>query len=130
LENFQRWPELSSNALHGLAGDFVKTIEPETESDNVALLTQFLITFGNVVGRCPHFIAEADKHFTIGNVCLVGETAKGKKGSSLGHVQRVFQRVDEDWTKNCVHSGLSSGEGLIWCVRDEITKTEQIKKMV
>ncbi|SVC19067.1 uncharacterized protein METZ01_LOCUS271921, partial [marine metagenome] len=128
MENFQRWPELSSNALHGLAGDFVKTIEPETESDNAALLTQFLITFGNVIGRCPHFIAEADKHFTIGNVCLVGETAKGKKGSSLGHVQRVFQRVDEDWTKNCVHSGLSSGEGLIWCVRDEITKIEPIKK--
>ena len=82
------WPELDLNALHGLAGDFVETIEPETESDNVALLVQFLITFGNVIGRCPHFIAEADKHFTIGNVCLVGETAKGKKGSSLGHVQR------------------------------------------
>ena len=121
------WPELDLNALHGLAGDFVETIEPETESDNVALLVQFLITFGNVIGRCPHFIAEADKHFTIGNVCLVGETAKGKKGSSLGHVQRVFQKIDEVWTENCVHSGLSSGEGLIWSVRDEIKKTEAIK---
>ena len=121
------WPELSSNALHGLAGDFVKTIEPETESDNVALLTQFLTFFGNVVGRCPFFVAEADHHFTNIFSCLVGETAKGKKGSSLGHVQRVFQKVDEDWTEKCVHSGLSSGEGLIWCVRDEIKKTEAIK---
>ena len=121
------WPELAPNALHGLAGDFVRMIESETESDNVALLVQFLITFGNVVGRCPHFVAEADKHFTIGNVCLVGETAKGKKGSSLGHIQRLFEKVDEGWTENCVHSGLSSGEGLIWCVRDEITKKEPIK---
>ncbi|HIA33150.1 MAG TPA: hypothetical protein EYN83_08075 [Nitrospinaceae bacterium] len=93
MENFQRWPELSSNALHGLAGDFVKTIEPETESDNVALLTQFLITFGNVVGRCPHFIAEADKHFTIGNVCLVGETAKGKKVHHSAMSKEYFKEL-------------------------------------
>ena len=122
------WPELDPNALHGLAGDFVETIEPETESDNVALLTQFLTFFGNVVGRCPFFVAEADHHFTNIFSCLVGETAKSKKGSSLGHVQRVFQKVDEEWSKNCNHSGLSSGEGLIWSVRDEIKKTEAVKK--
>ena len=58
------FPELSTDALHGLAGDFVKTIEPNTEADNVALLIQFLTAYGNVVGRGPHFVAEADKHFT------------------------------------------------------------------
>ena len=122
------WPELPADALQGLAGDFVKTIEPNTEADNVALLIQFLTAYGNVVGRGPHFVAEADKHFTNIFCCLVGETAKGKKGSSLGHVLRVFQRVDEDWVDNCNHTGLSSGEGLIWSVRDEIRKTEAVKK--
>ena len=122
------WPELSTDALYGLAGDFVKTIEPNTEADNAALLIQFLTAFGNAAGRTSHFIAEADQHFTNLFCCLVGETAKGKKGSSLGHVQRVFQKIDEVWTENCVHSGLSSGEGLIWSIRDEIKKTEAVKK--
>jgi len=122
------WPELPADALHGLAGDFVKTIEPNTEADNAALLIQFLTAFGNAVGRTPHFIAEADQHFTNLFCCLVGETAKGKKGSSFGHVQRLFKNVDEGWAQDCTHAGLSSGEGLIWCIRDEIKKTEAVKK--
>ena len=122
------WPELPADALHGLAGDFVKTIEPNTEADNAALLIQFLTAFGNAAGRTVHFIAEADQHFTNMFCCLVGETAKGKKGSSFGHVQRLFKTVDEGWAQDCNHAGLSSGEGLIWCIRDEIKKTEAVKK--
>ena len=122
------WPELTQEALFGLAGDFVRAVGPHTEADHVALLMQFFVAFGNVIGRESHFIAEADCHYTNLFCCLVGETAKGKKGSSLGHVQRLFQGVDEEWRKKCVHSGLSSGEGLIWCIRDEIKKTEPVKK--
>jgi hypothetical protein len=122
------WPELTPEAQFGLAGDFVRTIGPHTEADPVALLMQFFVAFGNVIGRESHFIAEADSHYTNLFICLVGETAKGKKGSSLGHVERLFKMVDEEWRKNCVHSGLSSGEGLIWCIRDEIKKTEPVKK--
>lgn len=122
------WPELSPDALYGLAGDFVKTIEPNTEADNAALLIQFLTAFGNAAGRTAHFIAEADQHFTNMFCCLVGETAKGKKGSSFGHVKRLFKNVDEGWAQDCNHAGLSSGEGLIWCIRDEIKKTEAVKK--
>ena len=123
-----KWPELAPEALNGLAGDFVRIYGPNSEADPVALLDQFLIAFGNAIGRGPHFVAEADHHSVNLFACLVGETSKGKKGSSLGHVQRLFQMVDEEWSKDCVHSGLSSGEGLIWCVRDEIKKTEPVKK--
>ena len=122
------WPELIPEAQFGLAGDFVRAVGPHTEADPVALLMQFFVAFGNVIGRGPHFVAEADEHFSNLFICLVGETAKGKKGSSLGHVQRLFQGVDEEWRKICLHSGLSSGEGLIWCIRDEIKKTEPVKK--
>jgi hypothetical protein len=120
--------ELAPEALNGLAGDFVRIYGPNSEADPVALLDQFLIAFGNAIGRGPHFVAEADHHSVNLFACLVGETSKGKKGSSLGHVQRLFQLVDEEWSKDCVHSGLSSGEGLIWCVRDEIKKKEPVKK--
>jgi len=122
------WPQLSSNAFYGLAGEIVRVIEPHSESDPVALLTQFFAAFGNAVGRGPYFVAEADQHFTNLNLCIVGETAKAKKGTSWGHILRIFKIIDESWVKNCIHSGLSSGEGLVWAIRDEIKKLESIKK--
>jgi len=57
----------------------------------------------------------------------VGETARGRKGSSAGQIQELFRRVDPDWSSTRIMGGLSSGEGLIWAVRDPITKTEPIK---
>ena len=48
------WPVLDKAAYYGLAGDVVNTIASHTESDPVALLLQFLVSFGNVVGRQPY----------------------------------------------------------------------------
>jgi hypothetical protein len=42
-------------------------------------------------------------------------------GSVIGrgaHVQRIFAEVDPGWASERIVSGLSSGEGLIWSVRD------------
>jgi hypothetical protein len=36
-------------------------------------------------------------------------------------VQRIFAEVDPDWAERRIVSGLSSGEGLIWSVRDRDT---------
>jgi hypothetical protein len=36
--------------------------------------------------------------------------------------------VDPDWASQCIHGGLSSGEGLIWHVRDAIFKEEPIRE--
>jgi len=121
------WPDpLAQQAFHGLAGDFVRTIEPHTEADPAALLFSFLGAFGNTIGNGPHCIAEADKHPGRLFVGLVGETAKGRKGSSWGHIQRAFEAVDPVWAGN-ISGGLSSGEGLIWNVRDPIEKQEPIR---
>src|SRR5207249_3070739 len=59
---------------------------------------------------------------------LVGETSKARKGTSLNHVIRIFNRADEQWSNDCIGHGLSSGEGLIWAVRDPISKTGKNKK--
>lgn len=45
------WPTLAPEALYGLAGDIVRTVEPQTESDPVALLIQILAAYGNVIGQ-------------------------------------------------------------------------------
>ncbi len=113
--------QLDDAAFHGLVGDFVRLVSPHTEADPVALLSQLLAGFGNLVGRGPHFVAEADQHFPNLFIALVGASSKGRKGSSWGHVQRLLRAIDEEWAKERQQSGLSSGEGLIWAVRDPIT---------
>jgi hypothetical protein len=113
------WPRpLDEAALHGLAGDIVRTLEPHTESDPTALLTQTLVGFGNVVGRGPHFKVEADRHGTNLFLALVGQTSKARKGSSWGHVGHLLRDVDPAWGENQIQQGLSSGEGLICSVWD------------
>lgn len=122
------WPAPPSDAaFHGLASEFVELIEPHSEADRMALLLQFLAALGNVIGRSAHFMAEGHRHFLNLFVALVGNTSKGRKGSSLSHVLRVLRMIDEPWTENGVGSGLSSGEGLIWQVHDPILERQPIK---
>ena len=123
------WPApLSTDAFHGLAGEIVLRIEPHTEADPAAILFQLLHAFGNAVGRGPHLRIEGDEHGTNNNVVLVGRTAKGRKGTSWGRVREVFVQADPDWAGQRIVSGLSSGEGLIWQVRDPITRLERDRK--
>jgi hypothetical protein len=123
------WPDPPNEAaLRGLAGDVVRLIEPHSEADPVAILGQFLVFFGNAVGRSAHFVAEADRHYTNLDMCLVGATAKGRKGTSAGRVLRMFESIDPTWKNDRVQCGLSSGEGLIWAVRDPIFKREAVKE--
>ena len=126
--NHPSWPSpLTKEALYGLSGEFVSLVEPHTESDPVALLSQFQSAFGNIIGTTAYFQVEADRHYLKVWPVLVGETSKGRKGTSLGHPKEIFRKIDPDWVQHRFMGGLSSGEGLIWQVRDEITKTEPIR---
>lgn len=120
------WPKpLAVEAFLGLAGAVVRTLEPHTEADPAALLINFLVAYGNALGRGAYAVAEADRHGTNLFAVLVGESAKGRKGSSWGHIRELFRRVDPTWSAGCVTSGLASGEGMIWEVRDPIEKTDK-----
>jgi hypothetical protein len=121
------WPELHPAAMYGLAGDFVRLVEPQSEADPVALLVQFLIGFGNLAGRGAHFVAEADKHYTNLFAVLVGDTGTGRKGTAWGQAKRVFVGLEEKWARECIASGMSSGEGLIYNVRDPVLSKRGIK---
>lgn len=68
------WPELAEEALSGLAGEIVRTIDPYTEADRVSVLVQLLAAFGNLLGPCPHFKVEFTQHPPRLFAVLVGET--------------------------------------------------------
>jgi hypothetical protein len=129
LPNSPPWPDpLDEAGMYGLAGEIVRAIEPHTEADPVALLIDLLISFGNMIHRSSYFIADGAEHHANLFAVMVGNTSKGRKGTTRAQVNRAISPVDLEWADNCVQGGLSSGEGLIWAVRDPITKMEAVRK--
>jgi hypothetical protein len=123
----ESWPILHSHALHGLAGVLTLAIDPYTEAHPVAVRLNILTAFGNIVGPHAHFLVEHTKHALRLFVGLVGLTAKGRKGTSWSTPRHVFAAIDEAWGKDRVTSGLSSGEGLIYAVRDERWEKQPVR---
>jgi len=115
-------------AFHGLAGDIVYRIEPHTEADPTAILIQTLAAYGSAIGRAPFAKVESSRHYGNLFAVLVGESSKARKGTSWNHVLAILERTDEIWRKDCVASGLASGEGLIWSVRDAIEETKPVRE--
>lgn len=120
--------EPASPAYHGLAGEIVRAIDPHTEGDPAATLITFLTMYGNIIGDKAHFTAGAKEHPARLFSVIVGATGKGRKGTSLSPVRQLFKTVSLDWEKDHILSGMSSGEGLIYAVRDEVTKKVPISK--
>jgi hypothetical protein len=119
-----KWPTMDDAAYRGFAGEVVRTIEPHTEADPVALLIQLLTCFGNIIGRTRHYY-----RFDIGRqqanlfTGIVGQTAKARKGTSYINIRDgVVAGADPDWDRDHIQNGLSSGEGLIHIVRDPMFK--------
>lgn len=120
-EPLATWPApMARDAFYGLAGIVSDVIGPHSEADEAALLVSFLTAFGNCIGRGAYYEVEADQHRTNLFTTLVGDTGKGRKGVSWSQTRKLFAEVDEGWTYDHVKAGLSSGEGLIWHLRDDL----------
>jgi len=112
------WPIPDPAMFHGLAGEVVATIIPNTEADAVALLVNYHAYFGNIIGRGPFFKVGETDHFTNLNGVLVGETSS-RKGTAADRVTAIFRLIDLEWVQRKT-GGMSSGEGLIHEIRDPI----------
>jgi hypothetical protein len=122
------WPAaLSPAAFYGITGDLLDIIRPHSEADDSALVTQFLAAMGNAIGRYPYFVAQGTRHYLNLFVCLVGASSRGRKGSSLDQVMLPLHALDNEWVQRRVVSGLSSGEGLIYKVRDAVETRQALK---
>jgi hypothetical protein len=122
-----KWPSpLAPEARHGLVGEFVSVIEPHTETDSVALLVSFLLAIGNAVGRTAYAVADGSHHYCNEFAVLVGQSSKSRKGTSWNRTKDVLELAAEDWATRRVLSGLSSGEGLIYNVRDAVVQNDEV----
>jgi len=106
------WPAPpGAAAYHGLLGEIVRKLEPETEADPVAILAQLLVCFGAAVGRGAYFQVEATRHHPQEFLLLVGESATSRKGISWDHARRLIATADATLGERIL-TGLSSGDYL------------------
>ena len=120
-------PIPAPSIYHGLVGEIVQKIAPQSEADPIAVYTQLITALGNAIGRGPYFLAEADQHGVNLFTVIVGRTSKGRKGTAAGIVLKIMSGVDPKWHDTRIIDGLSTGEGLILQVWDGDKKTEGVK---
>lgn len=117
----ENWPgAMGDEAYIGLARRIVEAFDPNTEADRAAILVQLLTAFGSIVGRDPHMILDGARHTCALFTLIVGQSAKSRKGTSWARVAEIVSEVDRQWFAERVVSGMSSGEGLVWEVRDPV----------
>jgi hypothetical protein len=105
-------------AFHGVMGEILRELDPHTEANLAAILCQLLVGFGNMVGVGPHWVHEANRHRLNLYLCVVGNTADGKKGTSWGYARRILTAIDDTWSLR-ITPGINSGPALIEQVADE-----------
>lgn len=109
---------LPDNAMPGVLGDIIRTVETGTEADPAAILLSLLAACGVAIGLGPRLEIGGTVHYARTHLLIVGRTAEGRKGESWAVVQRVMRAaLGETWDTYEI-GGLSSGEGLIQAVED------------
>jgi hypothetical protein len=122
------WPAaLDRAAFHGPLGRVTRLIAPHSEADAVAILVHIMTLLGTLAGRDPHLRIADDRHGLNENALFVGQTSKARKGLSSGPAKRLGTALDPVWSQDNLHGGLTSGEGLVDCVRDPITRMQTVK---
>jgi len=130
IDNEVPTPVLNEEALYGIAGQIVRKIEPESEAHPAALLVQLLVCMGNIMGRDPYFLTEADEQHTNLFTVIVGESSSGGKGTSWGRIRSILKHVDPVWFGSRMLKGMGSGEAFISLLKDDEGNTPKDKRLL
>jgi hypothetical protein len=89
---------MAAAAFYGIAGEIIRVIEPVADPCPESVLNQFLVSFGNMLGRAP-FLKQAGIHHLNEFAVLVGETSLSRKGTAWAAVRNLLEAVDDDWAQ-------------------------------
>ena len=118
-------PEGDREMYAGLVGQVIETFAPHTEAHPVSIAAHFVVAFGNAVGSGTHFVVGETLHRMNEFLLVVGKSSRARKGDARNTALRSLEIADPGWLKDCVASGLSSAEGLIYHVRDAVMSTDE-----
>jgi hypothetical protein len=122
------WPRaIDESGRFGIAGEFLNLVMPCTEADPNAILLTFLTYCGNAMGRNFYVTAGADRHFGNLFLCIIGPTGFGRKGSAMSVVESFFKQ-GHPVTLGHQLKGMSTGEGVVYEVHDDMFRYIQDKK--
>ncbi len=110
-------PPFDTPACHGLLGEMLAAVAPETEADPWGILLGWLACFGSVVGRGAWAQVGPRSHHPALYVGVVGRTSD-EKGGGWAVAVWPFRQADPAWESACVTRGIGSGEGLVELVAD------------
>ncbi|MGB9500151.1 MAG: hypothetical protein ACKVE4_10490 [Dissulfuribacterales bacterium] len=118
-------PHFDISKFSGIAKAFVELATKNSEADPAAVMFTFLARFGVEVGRNPYFNIGDTRHHGRLAVVIVGESSRSRKGTSAKPVSRLLSfksfMSSNEYKKSHFSPGpFSSGEGIIWAVRDPI----------
>jgi len=112
-DDVRPWPTLGADAYHGLAGEIVAAVEPETEADPAAMLFTVLTVAGNMAGKNTRARVHDDEHPPRLFTTIVGGSNSGAKGTGLAALRQMLRASNEEWFDNRLLGGFGSGEAII-----------------
>jgi hypothetical protein len=107
---------MREEAFYGLAGSVVNIAAESSEACREAILVQFLVAIGNILGRDLYINQGVYNHLNE-FVCLVGDSGVAK-GTSWEAISGLLGLIDEEWSKRCIKPGIATGEALINTIID------------
>jgi hypothetical protein len=138
-ETAKAWPApMADAAYYGVLGDIAKGIEPYIEADSAALLVNLIVTSGIALGRGPYVQVGAKRHYAVLNAVTVGGTADIKSDAKTPIMEMTDKAYSAaiqagmdsygELAPPMLPGGLSTGEGLLWQIRDERHEKRRDKK--
>lgn len=123
-----QWPApLEEVAFYGPLGEFVLAAAEQSEASREAIMAMVLSAASAALHPSTGAYAANAWHPIRLSSVIVGPTAKGRKGTA-GRIAEAVLRGADPVFKEQIVEGLSSGEGVIWAVRDPIEKWDLKKQ--
>lgn len=114
-------PVLNHDALYGLIGEITKAATADSEADPAAVIATALTWVGAHIGTNIYVPVGETRHPARLFCAIVGASSRARKGTSTDPVRRIFNRAEQLGTVKQLKFSpgpLSSGEGVVWAVRD------------
>ena len=110
-------------AYHGVLGELALKTQPETEADPLFVMLHLMSYFGVWVGRNPHFVVSAHRHYLNLFIGIIGPSGVGRKGTASDVATEIWRKIDPVFTDDKIMGGLNSGAGLLYHLRDGSQKS-------
>ena len=114
----RHWPSPLPFEQMGRAERIAQLVTQGTEIDPHAVLFSLLTVSGGIIGSDVHLYVGETRHYCRLFCVLAGASSRGRKGSSLAPILSIFKEIVPEFPEIWTSGPLSSGEGLLWRIRD------------